>query len=232
MQPYFFPYIGYFQLMRAVDVFVFHDDAQYIKGGWVNRNRIRTGDRSDWLSLPVAKGSNFLPINERHYSLGGDSIPKMKRRLSANYAKSPAYREILPVIFDLLDFADSNVAHFNIHLLTALARKLDIPCRFVNSSDMPSGKGLKGQSKVIALCKALDAHLYINPIGGTALYEASTFAESGLALEFLRTRVPTASSGPEHPYLSIIDELMQSGIERCRTLLDYYVLERPAPSGG
>jgi hypothetical protein len=153
MQPYLFPYIGYFQLMKAVDVFVFHDDVQYIKAGWVNRNRILLNGEASWLTLPVRKGASSLAINQRHYVLDADAVDSIEKRLRGCYSKAPEYTEAYPFLSELLAYPNSNVAAFNSSLLTALARKLGILCTFARASDFDVPVGSKGQDKVIELCR-------------------------------------------------------------------------------
>lgn len=224
MQPYFFPYIGYFQLMNAVDMFVFYDDAQYMKGGWINRNRILVNGTPAWLTLPIGTAGLKLSINQRNYLLSSDAIAAVKMRLQTCYRKAPAFDDMYPLLCELFDYADSNVAAFNANLLTALARKLGITCRFLTSSSMDTRIDLKGQSKVIDICRQIGADDYLNPIGGMKLYEDETFSEHGITLNFLQAN-PTcyAQFGTEPvPSLSIIDVLMFNSIEQARTMLANY----------
>jgi hypothetical protein len=227
MQPYFFPYLGYFQLMQAVDLFVFYDDAQYMKGGWVNRNRILVDGEPAWLTLPVRRASLSLPINQRHYLLDGEGIGQIKQRLRASYAKAPAYDEICPLICNLLDYADSNVPAFNANLLTTLARKLGITCAFEMSSAIDKGAGLRGEAKVIDLCQRVGASHYVNAIGGMGLYDVDHFDAIGLRLSFLRTAAPPLQldAGPQH--LSIVHLLMINGFDATLSLLDEYEVMDP-----
>ncbi len=226
MQPYFFPYIGYFQLMHAADVFIFHDDAQYIKGGWVNRNRILVDNHINWLTLPIKSDSNFLPINQRHFLNEPSIIDKTKRRLVAAYAKTPAFTDSSATIFDLLAFADSNVAAFNCHALVTIATKLRLRCEFARSSTLAGLGALKGQDKVIALCKKFEADHYINPIGGVDLYDPVAFSDAGITLSFLQTAAPPTptDAGPQH--LSAIDGLMNRHFDGYADLLPRYTLLR------
>lgn len=223
MQPYFFPYIGYFQLMQAVDVFVIYDDAQYMKGGWVNRNRIRCGDKSSWLTLPVRRQSRELPINQREYMLAdGDAVQQIERRLQASYAKAPFFEEAMSVVTALLACGEANVAAFNARLLTELARRLGIGCRFEASSQIGKADGLKGQAIVLDLCQRIGASHYINPIGGLDLYDRESFDHAGIGLSFLRTTTPAVKLADGVRHLSIIDGLMRVGFAGERSLLPQY----------
>ncbi len=230
MQPYFFPYIGYFQLMRAVDVFVFYDDVQYMKGGWINRNRILGKDGAAWLTLPVQRDSISLNINQRSYLLDGN-VESVKRQLHAAYVKAPEFCETSLFVNELLDFADSNVAAFNINLLVSLARKLDIGCKFVTSSAIEKPHDIKGEARVIDLCRRVGADRYINPLGGRKLYKHTAFLEHGIQLDFLDGNATYyAQFGAPHlPSLSIIDVLMFNSLTQARALLADYRLFAPAP---
>lgn len=224
MQPYFFPYIGYFQLMKAVDTFVIYDDAQYIKGGWINRNRILTNGKPCWLTLPVSRASLTLSINQRHYLLDDDAIGAIKRRLQTSYAKAPAYDEIFPIVCELLDYGNSNVADFNTNLLKKLATRLGITCKFIVSSEIDKSTTLRGEAKVIDLCHRIRARHYINAIGGKDLYHKSRFEEARLRLSFLQTTAKQVQldSGPQH--MSVIESLMSAGVAGCSNMLCSYEL--------
>lgn len=229
MQPYFCPYIGYFQLMNAVDLFVFYDDVQYMKGGWINRNRILVKGQPAWLTLPICSASLKLPINQRHYLFASGTIDSIKTRLRICYEEAPAFDAIYPFLCELLDHKDSNVAAFNSTLLVALAGKLGITCTFLSSSSINKRADLKGQDKVIDICRRIGADHYINPIGGLKLYDNAAFSKEGIQLHFLQTNSSRyAQFGMEPlPFLSIIDVLMFNSIEQTRTMLDDYRLVMP-----
>lgn len=221
MQPYFFPYIGYFQLMHAADIFVMHDDVQYIKGGWINRNRICLNGLAAWLTLPVRSARSSMNINQRYYLLG-DSVARAKRRLQGAYSKAPAYEETARIIFDLLDFIEPNVALFNANLLIALAKKFQLNCRFLMSSEFALPGDLKGERRVMELCKSLGADQYINSVGGVNLYHADSFAKENIQLGFLKTTVAPDNACGSTVHLSVIDMMMRAGVSGCISQLPKY----------
>jgi hypothetical protein len=228
MQPYFFPYLGYFQLMHAVDVFVVYDDAQYMKGGWINRNRILVNDKEGWLTLPTRKASVVLPINQRAY-LQSEWVDSIKGKLLAAYKKAPMFDVTFPFICDLLDFSDPNVAAFNTNLLIALANKLGITCSFISSSDLAKRADLTGQGRVIDICHLVHADHYINTIGGTHLYSKKAFEDEGIKLSFLehnQTSYRQFLAAPV-PSLSIIDVLMFNSVNHAQPMLDDHSLVPP-----
>ena len=211
MQPYFFPYIGYFQLMAAADLFVVFDDVQYIKRGWVNRNRILVNASPQWITMPVVAASHRLTIVERYYTSPKRSAAELAARISSAYKHAPFLRETMALIEECLAFDDPNVAKFNTNLLTCVARRMSIRTPFKCSSEIAKDSAVVGaESRVIDMCARLGATTYINLIGGRALYTSARFAEHGIDLRFLHSDAkPYPQRGGEFvPSLSVIDVLM------------------------
>ncbi|MBF6651257.1 WbqC family protein, partial [Methylobacter sp. BlB1] len=170
MQPYLFPYIGYFQLLECSDIFVVGDDMQYIKGGWINRNRILVNQEPCWLTFPVQGDSADLPINQRHYVESQNVRSKILRRIECAYRKTPYFKDIYPVIADMMSFSSSNVSEFNTNAIRCLASLLKIQCRILVASELEKDNSLKCQDRVIETNRCVGSSHYINPIGGMALY--------------------------------------------------------------
>jgi hypothetical protein len=227
MQPYFFPYIGHFQLIAASDVFVFHDDVQYIKAGWINRNRIRKDGKPVWITFPVLSAAHDLAINERYYSGSPQTRGRLLRRIEAAYRSAPHFAEIYPLIEDIMGFGEANVATFNAHLIRRVAAYLRLPTTFLSSSELAKDNSLTGADRVIEICRRLGATRYINPVGGRELYPADRFSREGIKLAFL---APGVLSGPAPPIpLSIIDSLMRKGEGMIGTDLQEYRIIEAAP---
>lgn len=222
MQPYFFPYIGYFQLMHAVDTFVFFDDVQYIDRGWVNRNRIPLGGKAAWLSMPVAHADRRLAINHRQYLLdpGAKSI---LQRIEAAYPRRKEQEES-QLIAELIGFKDPNVAKFNANLLRRIAGSLSIKCDLLNSSEILGQCSLRGEDRIIEICKRLGAKKYINSIGGMALYDSNRFLAAGAELRFINTTCQPSVGPTGAIHYSIIDTLMRKGLAGTSSMLDDYEL--------
>lgn len=230
MQPYFFPYIGYFQLIAASDIFVLHDDVQYIKGGWINRNRVLHRGRSHTITFPVQKSNYNLPINARNYVDDKQACKDIINIIKQAYAKAPFYRQVLPMIEELLAFEDRNVARFNEHLIRRIVDFIGIDCRIITSSAMDKNNSLTGEQRVLEMCNQLSASSYINPIGGTTLYHQESFKKNRIALHFLKTNDEPYEQGCNMwtPSLSIIDILMFNSTEEIRQLLTKYQLLAPS----
>ncbi len=231
MQPYFFPYIGYFQLMRQVDCFVFYDDVNYIKRGWVNRNRILLNGQAAWLTLPVARASQNRLISESHYLLDQASVASVLGKIRSAYLKAPYYQEVESLISPLFASAPTRVSEFNALHLQALARALGLPCEFRFSSRIEHDRSAGGQQRILEICQRLGAGRYVNPVGGQHLYDAGLFAAAGIELSFFEPQIRAYPQfdAPHVGQLSVIDALMFLGLEGTAELLEGGLLvQRPA----
>jgi hypothetical protein len=211
MQPYFFPYIGYYQLMNAVDTFVIYDNIEYTKKGWINRNRILVNGIDSYITLPLKKDSDFLTIKERY--LADDWVTerrKLLNRIVESYRKAPFFNNVFPIIEQCILFADKQLFNFIQNSLELIRTYLGITTPLIVSSTLEVDSSLKSTQKVIAICKNLNANNYINPIGGLELYSKDDFGNEGIELNFLRTTPQSYSQFKNTfvPNLSIIDVLM------------------------
>jgi len=233
MQPYFFPYIGYFQLMKAVDRFVFYDDAQFMKGGWVNRNRILRDGAPAWWTYPVERDDYRLPICQRHYGRSATRVQSMLGQIEGAYRRAPRFRQVLPQLAACFESGETSISRFNQAHLQSLARDLGIDCDFLVSSEMAQTAGLSGQARVIDLCRRLGATRFINPIGGLGLYDATAFHAAGIELAFLRAEATTYPQfqSAHVPFLSIVDVLMFNPADVVRDLLQGCRMVAPVPAG-
>jgi hypothetical protein len=213
MQPYLFPYLGYFQLMATSDVFVSHDDVQYIKGGWINRNRILRNGVAEWITLPVVHAPHDRPINERQYSALPRSRAKLLRQLNAEYRKAAHFAPTMELVESALSIDEPNVARLNGHVLKEIAAAIGIRTPILESSQLDFDHALKGADRVAAICRSVGATVYLNPVGGTNLYSSTFFAARQLELRFLNPQAIPYPQGREGfvPWLSIIDALMHVG---------------------
>jgi hypothetical protein len=209
MQPYFLPYIGYFQLVAAADVFVIYDNIKYTKKGWINRNRILRDGRDATFSLPLKKGSDALQIREREIAADFDR-GKLLNQITAAYRKAPHYSSCLPLLKAVIEHDETNLFRFLHHSIVQTCGHLGINTPVTVSSTIPIDHSLCGADKVLAICRALGADRYINPIGGTLLYSRERFAQGGIALHFIESQlIPYPQFGDNFvPWLSILDVIM------------------------
>jgi hypothetical protein len=217
MQPYFLPYIGYFQLISSSDKFIVYDNIKYTKKGWINRNRMLHGDSFSTFSVPLKKASDSLQIGAR--SVSPEFKPnKLLNRFQAAYRRAPHRDATMTLLEDILHYQEANLFSFLLHSLRRTCEHIGLNASFHTSSEFPIDPSLTKQDKVIALCKAAETATYINPIGGTDLYDHATFADHGIELRFLKSRpVEYTQFGDRFvPWLSIIDVLMFNSLETIR----------------
>lgn len=209
MQPYFLPYVGYFQLISAVDIFVLYDNIKYTKKGWINRNRMLRNNQEVIFSLPLKNASDQTYIADRLISDEFDG-KKLYRQFEAAYKKAPYFSAVQPLLQEILSSKERNLFQFLSASIKVICHYLEISTRILTSSDFESQPQLSSQDRVISVCRDLQATQYINPIGGIALYSKVAFIEQGIALHFLQSRYPSYTQfGADFlPWLSIIDVLM------------------------
>jgi hypothetical protein len=227
MQPYFFPYIGYFQLINAVDTFVLHDDVQWIKNGWINRNRILNNGQDKFITLPLKKDSSLLNINQRYLSSDIDEQKqKIIRFVGESYKKSPYYPKVFELFERCMNCSETNVSIFVAHAIKECCLYLGIDTPIVLSSDLEKNNSLKGQDRVMDICRVMGATDYINPIGGMTLYDAGAFSNNSITLKFLKTRnIIYPQSCENHvQFLSIIDVMMFNSPQQLSHLLSEFDL--------
>ena len=225
MQPYFLPYIGYFALINAVDKFVYFDNVQNIKRGWVNRNRIKMRDKWIYITLPIKNASLSAKINEITIVNNRKSINKIKETIRHCYSKAPNYNPIKEIVFKYIISGD-NLSLLNINLTNEICDYLDIKTEKFVSSEILNDNALSGEEKIIKICKTLGGNHYINPIGGTELYSKERFKMDNLSLSFLKMSEISYFQGNSEfiPNLSIIDLLMFIDKNKIIELLNCYEL--------
>lgn len=229
MQPYLFPYIGYFQLINCSDYFVVADNVQFIKRGWINRNKILINGKAHMITVPVIKDSAFLDIKERCFIDDPDAKFRNKtlNTIYHAYHKAPNFDECYELVRKILNFSNTNVVKYNYNSLEKICSYLDIKTIFLKESELNAPSELSYQDTAIYLCNKFNAERYINAIGGTQLYSAKKFRENGIKLKFVKTRetlIYKQYGSDFVPGLSIIDVMMFNSREEIRQLLTEYDL--------
>lgn len=215
MQPYFFPYIGYFQLIKAVDLFIVYDNIKYTKKGWINRNRMLQNGKDVVFSLPLKNDVDSLDVCERE--LAGDfKRDKLLNQLRGAYRRAPYFEEVFPVLEGIVHYEGNNLFRFLLNSIVVTCDYLHIDTEIKISSQIAIDHKLKSQDKVLALCEDLGADTYVNAVGGMDLYVRENFAAKGIELKFIRTQpfeYPQFGNGFV-PWLSIIDVMMFNSREK------------------
>lgn len=223
MQPYFFPYIGYFQLINAVDEFVIYDNIKYTKKGWINRNRILVNGKDSYITIPIKNDSDSLDVKERFLTdTWTVDRKKLLNRIKESYGKAPYFEMVYPLVENCVLFEEKNLFLFIYHSLNKIKEYLEIPTTFVISSTVAIDHELKSAKKVLAICKARKANVYINPIGGVELYDKENFNSRGIDLYFLKTSNFSYQQFENKfvPFLSIIDVMMFNSKKEIRKYLN------------
>lgn len=226
MQPYFFPYLGYFQLLNSVDCFVFYDDVNYIKSGWINRNRLYLSGAVRYFTVPLVGASSFEKIHRTHVQSPERWRAAMLASVQQSYAKAPYFEPVQALLRDVLTEHDGTIGDLSRHSVTAVAQYLELATRFVNSSAMYHNSDLRSVERVLDICRQEQATEYWNLPGGRNLYNAQEFAARNVQLHFIDPVLPPYPQFAPvfQPGLSILDALMFNAPADLRAMLN-------APSG-
>jgi len=225
MQPYFFPSIRYFQLIHASDIFIIYDDVNFIKRGWINRNRILINGEANYITVPLKKASQNKYINQIHISHHEIWQKKMLKSIEFAYKKSPFFFSIYPVVEDVIQNKCETILDLSTNSIQAVLESMGLTLTMKYSSDSNvDAEGLNKSDRLIAITKENEGLEYLNPIGGKSLYQKDYFNERGVSLLFLKSKWLSYEQF-ENDFvsdLSIIDVLMFNGVERTKKLLSEY----------
>lgn len=240
MQPYFMPYIGYFQAIAAVDTYVLYDYVSYIKKGWINRNRINVINKGPvYITVPVSNASSNVYISEVRID---NSITWNKQILNLiyyNYKKSKYFNNVFPLIEKCLSAEYGTISKLNFCCITEICKYLELQTNVVLledtqyvdfenvlfESDINAHERMR--QRITYICEQFNANIYINAIGGQELYDKDEFKQNGVDLYFVKTdeiKYRQFKDDAFEPNLSIIDVLMHNGKEGTKKLLNEYTL--------
>lgn len=228
MQPYIFPYIGYFQLINLVDKFIVYDDVNFIKQGWINRNRILLNGKDFLFTIPLKGSSSFKFIKDIELDCQKFNLWKNKfyKTLEQGYKNAPYYSDTINFITQVLERDYTNVSQLSTKSLLHVANFLNIDTEFSNTSTVYENAGLSGQTRVIDICLKEHATEYFNAYGGQQLYSFDAFSKNDIKLTFIQP-VKTFYKQFNNefvPFLSIIDVMMFNSVNEIKAMLNNYVL--------
>jgi hypothetical protein len=226
MQPYFMPYIGYFQLLQAVDKFVLYDDVNFINRGWINRNNILVGGKAHMFTIPLENASQNKMIYEVGLSSDQSWRKKLLKTIAQSYQKAPYYPDIYPLLEGIFQSQTQTISDLCFQGLTTFCEYLQINTELVQTSRSYQNADLKGAERILSICKMEVAHQYINPIGGMELYDRNLFRQEGIDLKFIKSKPHTYPQFKNAfvPWLSILDVVMFNSVEDTRNLLKDFEL--------
>ncbi|PCI49351.1 MAG: hypothetical protein COB58_01135 [Thalassobium sp.] len=225
MQPYLFPYIGYYQLVYSSDVFIFYDDVNYIKRGYVNRNAILLNGFAHRFTVPVPGASQNVLINNLKFS---EDVSKILLTIDQAYKKSDYYSQVMPLIEKVLTQKDREITSLCMASIEVVFDYLGLQKpKLLRSSDLEYDRNLSAADKLIEISKLNECSEYVNSPGGRKLYSKEYFQKMGVNLQFINPEVSEYFQGGGEfvPYLSMIDVLMWNGKSETIKLLDYYELD-------
>jgi len=210
MQPYFFPYIGYFQLIAAVDKFIIYDDVSFINRGWINRNNILINGKAGLISVPLNGASqnkrikDIIPVSEQKWK------HSLLKTIEQNYKKASQFDVVYPMLQQVINANTGSISEFNYTGIKCVCDYLGISTTLIPSSEIYANNELKGQFRIMDICKKENAQHYINPSGGVELYDREIFTRVGISLSFLKSELPPYKQFTDYftPALSIIDVMM------------------------
>lgn len=224
MQPYFLPYIGYFQLINHVDKFVILDDVQFINKGWINRNYILQNGKPLMFTIPVSKKSSRSLINEISVFYESENINKFLKTIKHSYSEAIYYNNVFPMLKNLFENNCSCISSLAVKSLLSVNKYLNIKTEIIESSTIYNNQQQKGEYKIIDICKKEGADEYFNLSGGIGLYSKEVFKNEDIELKFIKTKeikykqFQNEFVGP----LSIIDNLMFNSPEEVKNSLSEF----------
>lgn len=221
MQPYFMPYIGYFQLINAVDKFIIYDDVNYINRGWINRNNILISGKPSLISIPLVGASQNKRIKDIALVTDQKWRNKLLKTIEQNYKKAPQFNVVYPMLLQVINVDAGTISEFNYHGIKAVCKYLGIRTSIIPSSELYANSELKGQYRILDICIKEKAQHYINPTGGIGLYNFEVFSKEGISLSFMKSELPFYKQFADKftPGLSIIDALMFCEVNLISTVL-------------
>ena len=227
LQPYLFPYIGYFQLVDAVDTFVFYDDVNFIKRGWINRNQILDKGKAVKFTVPLKKVSQNKLISETEITEEKKWLTQFFKTIEQNYKNAPYFNETFQLLKRVFEKDHSKIGALSMDSIREVSEYLQLKTQFeISSRNYSKSKGLSKVDRLIAICMEKGSDYYINPTGGKELYNKSNFKKEGITLSFIENELVSYTQfGNEFVSgLSIIDVLMFNSIQETKELISKYKL--------
>lgn len=226
MQPYLFPYLGYFQLIYAVDKFILLDDANFMKGSWINRNSLLINNKRGRFNVPLQKSSSFKSINDLYIHDKLRWKTKFLKTISQNYKNAPYYYLFSPILEKIINSEAEKISDLIFISIIEINHYLNLNTPIERASMLYENQSLKGQERVLDICLQEKANHYINAIGGKEIYSFEYFKKNKIFLNFIKSSLPEYEQFQNNfvPGLSIIDVLMFNSKENIQVMLKDFQL--------
>jgi len=225
MQPYFFPYLGYFGLIKHSDRFLIGDNVQFIKGGWISRNRVlKQQEGWQYILVPLARHPLTTAIRDVKICTNEPWQPKIFNLLMHYKRKAPHYGDVIRFLERVLFYPTDSISELNAHLLAETCSYIGIPFKAITFDDLDFAiEDVNAPDEwALNICKVIGADTYINPPGGMEFYDRGKYKQAGLSLKFLKVnlRPYDQKREPFEAGLSILDVMMFNTPEQIRCMLD------------
>ena len=227
MQPYLFPYIGYLQMINAVNKFVILDDVAFIKRGWINRNHILLNNKSHLFTVPLVKVSQNKIIKETKISYDRNWQSSLLKTLEHAYKKAPFFSPVMEMVSSVINQKDVYISEMALNSIKKTCGYLGIETTIINSSELYQNDTLKSENRIIDICLRENVSMYINAMNGRELYRAENFKRHNIELRFINALPQSYKQfgNSFEPSLSVIDILMFKDKIEVKELLEHYTLE-------
>lgn len=187
MQPYLFPYIGYYQLINVIDNFIILDDVNYIMRGWINRNNILLNGKAHLFSIPINKGTQNKLICETKLNFSLQDKTKLLKTIQSVYKKAPYFYSFYQIFEEIILYEEDDLTKYLVNSFVKTLKYVQIKKNFICSSKIEKNNSLKAQDKIIEICKKLNTTIYVNLSGGRTLYNHNDFEKNNIELRFIET---------------------------------------------
>lgn len=218
MQPYFFPYLGYFQLIDAVDVYVNLDHVSFMKRSYMTRNVLKSDTA---FQVRVKGGSQNKNCRQVMVDFSENYLSNTFKTIHHLYGKSPHYQRVLDeVLLPVMVEKDLSISEWNINIIKRICGYLDIQTEIIDTSFNFDHLELKREEGLKVIVHQLNGDHYINAIGGQELYDKADFKKDGIDLQFIQME----ELAVEHRYASILDLMMNYDVDFLKVELKKYTL--------
>ena len=224
MQPYIFPYIGYFQLMSAVDKFIFYDDVRYANNKWVNRNKIILNGEEHYFTIPLNAKKQSTLIKDLKLNVDKKWIKKFRSLIRHAYHKDSYFDLIYPMINEIIEFETEYLIDWQLYSFEKINSYLKIDTSLKKSSYNSESINFNGQDRIIKICIDEKANTYINPFNGKSLYNNKSFEFNKIKLKFLESKPHDNNISKTFSNSSILDILMKNNVAKIRLQLQNYII--------
>lgn len=225
MQPYFFPYVGYYSLIKNTDKFIIFDTVQFIRHGWIERNRIlKPNEGWQYIQVPLVKHNREVLINELEIRNSEPWREKLKAQLQHYKKRAPYYAECMDVIDACISLQTDSIVDLNEHILDVTCQYFGInfDCQIFSKMDLVIDEVKEADEWALNISKAMGVNEYINPPGGKEFFNREKYLQKDIELTFLGNNVQQYKQRREtfEPGLSIIDLMMFNDVSSINAMID------------